>query len=668
MVQRSPLAVLFLVSGAAAVVVAVVNVCSLAAGAKVALLRDLAVSIALLGRPGAPRLLADIPSSATTLASLLNHPFTLHEPVPLLAFLALATAATLLLYWMAAAFAAPLVVLAAHLLRHRADHRVARWWWRRAYPLGVLVAFTAPAVLPAVHAALRGRGPLAIASATLAIALAAWLVLLMWLRQPGRVHHLLRRVVVAGAGAAVVIAGGAAVAAALWGGLRAPRQSAQGHPNVLVVSIDSLRPDHLHCYGAARDTSPVIDSLARDGARFETVVSPSSWTLPAHLTLLTALPPERHGVVDDGMTLRGDPLFLTEVLWQAGYTTVGLVSAPYLDAMYGFSQGFDLYDDQSIARRSFEGSHQGSTSPLLLGIFDAWLQRWNAGGRERPFFAFLHMWDVHYDYTPPPPYDSMFDPDYRGDVTGEDFEGGTQVHAGMDPRDLAHVVALYDGEIRYTDYYLGLVLDRLRRLGILDQTIVVVTADHGDEFLEHGRKGHKKALYDESILVPLIIRYPRTVPAGRVITEQVRLMDIGPTILALAGLPAPPDFGADGVTGPYAARDLGPWITAPPDRRPPPLPAFSDLVGDAPVPLASMRTAQFKLIQEQSGERREELYALPSDPGEHTNLLPDAPAAVVPLREELAEWRTTWSDRQLAGPAALDEEHQERLRALGYVK
>ncbi len=668
MAQRSPLALLFLVSGASAVVVAVVNVCFLAAVAEVALLRDLALLIAVLGRPGAPRLLGDVPFSATALASLLNHPFTLYDPVSLLAFLGLATAATLLVYWIAAALAAPLVVLAARLLRRRADHRAARWWWGQAYPLGVLVAFAAPAVLPAAHAALRGNGPLAIAAATLAVAFAAWVGLLVWLRRPGRVRHLLRRVVVAGAGAAVVIAGGAAVGGALWGGLRAPRESARGRPNVLLVSIDSLRPDHLHCYGSARDTSPVIDALARDGTRFHTVVSPSSWTLPAHLTLLTGLPPERHGVVDDATRLRGDAQFLTEVLWQAGYTTAGFVSAPYLDAMYGFSQGFDLYDDYSIAKRSFEASQQGSTSPLLLGVFDAWLQRWNADGRERPFFAFLHMWDVHYDYTPPPPYDTMFDPDYRGSVTGEDFELGTQVHPGMDPRDLAHVVALYDGEIRYTDYYLGLVLERLRALGILDQTIVVITADHGDEFLEHGRKGHKQALYDESILVPLIIRYPGKVPAGRVVTEQVRLMDVGPTIIALAGLQRPPDFGAPGAAGPYAARDLGPWITAPPDRRPPPLPAFSDLVGDAPVPVASIRTAQLKLIQEQRGGGREELYALTSDPGERTNLLPGAAPASTPLRQELADWRTTWSDRHLAAAAVFDEEHRERLRALGYIK
>ena len=667
MAQRSPLALLFLVSGASAVIVAVVNVCVLAASSEVALLRDLALLVAVLGRPGVPRLFGDVPFSAPILAALLNHPFALHDPLPLLEFLGLATLATLLVGWMAAALAAPLVVLVARLLRQRADHRAACWWWRRAYPLGVLAAFTAPAALPAAHAALRGSGPGAIAAATLAVALAAWVVLLLWLRRPGPVRRLLRRVVVASAGIAVVIASGAAVAAALWGGLRAPRESAGGRPNVLLVSIDSLRPDHLHCYGAEHDTSPVIDALARDGTRFQTVVSPSSWTLPAHLTLLTGLPPERHGVVDDATRLRGDALFLTEVLWQAGYTTAGFVSAPYLDAMYGFSQGFDLYDDYSIAKRSFEASQHGSTSPLLLGIFDAWLERWNADGRERPFFAFLHMWDVHYDYTPPPPYDTMFDPDYRGSVTGEDFELGTQVHVGMDPRDLAHVVALYDGEIRYTDHYLGLVLERLRALGILDQTIVVVTADHGDEFLEHGRKGHKQALYDESILVPLIIRYPGTVPAGRVVNEQVRLMDVGPTILTLAGLPRPADFGAAG-TGPYAARDLGPWVTAPPDRRPPPLPAFSDLVGDAPVPLASIRTPDLKLIQEQGAGGREELYALASDPGERTNLLPGAAPAVVPLQQELSDWRTTWSDRHLAAAATLDEEHRERLRALGYLK
>lgn len=664
--ELHPVLVLLLASGAAAVGVTLVNVTVLAATGDFALLRDLALFTALLGWPGAPRWPFESLLGSPLAARVLTHPFSLYDPSSALVFLALSTAATLCLYWGVALLGSPIVLAVARLVRR--DGTRGRWLWTQAYPLGAFVAFSTPAVFVIVHAALSaGSGLRTVAAVSLPTALLAWFLLTVWLRRPERVCRFLQRAATAGGVTAVLIWSGAALALAVGRERPAP-SAAVRRPNILLVSIDSLRSDHVHAYGYPRETTPTLDGLAREGVRFHTVVSPTSWTLPAHLTLLTALPPERHGVVADGQRLRADALFLQKVLWQAGYTTAGFVCAPYLDAAYGFSQGFDHYDDYSIAKWSFEASYRGATSPRLLGLVSDWLAGWDTAGRQRPFFIFLHMWDVHYDYTPPPPYDTMFDPDYRGSVTGEDFELGTQVHPGMAARDLAHVIALYDGEIRYTDHYLGLVLERLRALGVLDQTIVVVTADHGDEFLEHGRKGHKQALYDESILVPLIIRYPDKVPAGRVVTEQVRLMDVGPTIVALAGLPRPPDFGVAAAVGPYAALDLGPWITAPPDRRPHALPAFSDLVGDAPVPIASVRTPEFKLIQEQGDGSHEELYALSTDPGEHTNLLPGTVSAASPLRQELSDWRSNWSDTRLAAAAALDAEHQERLRALGYLK
>ncbi|MDX2166287.1 MAG: sulfatase [Deltaproteobacteria bacterium] len=437
-------------------------------------------------------------------------------------------------------------------------------------------------------------------------------------------------------------------------------------PNVLLVSIDSLRADHVHSYGYGRQTTPTLDALAAEGARFATVVSPTSWTLPAHLTLLTALPPERHGVVADGQRLTDDALFLSEVLWRDGYTTAGFVAAPYLDAAFGFAQGFDHYDDHSLAKRSFDASHHGVTGPRTAALFADWLRDWRAGGARRPFFAFVHLWDVHYDYAPPPPYDRLFDPDYQGHVTADDYEQSDAVHAGMDARDLAHVVALYDGEIRFTDDTLARLLATLHDAGVLDDTIVVVTADHGEEFFEHGRKGHKQQLYDESLLVPLVIRYPARVPAGTVVPEQVRLMDVAPTILSLAGLGVPPDFGAPAARIADAAQDLSAWINAPAGQRPAPLPAFADLVGDAPVPLAAVRSGGSKLIRARDGSGAPELYDLRADPGEHANLADPARAAV--LEEELSGWRQAWSGAPLSESVAINGGLRERLRALGYVR
>ncbi|HSP96095.1 MAG TPA: sulfatase [Candidatus Dormibacteraeota bacterium] len=658
----TPLRMLFLTAMAMGAVMAVANVAYLAAVSDVAVPYNLEVLNAAFGSPGIPRFLGRV-GSGSLLGGLLDTPFSLHEPTDLLSFLALATLATVALYLFMAILAAPFVALAARLYAPRAGDA----FWGRVYPLAILAAYAAPLALVPARAWWPGTGATRTAMIAAGVALAAWTLLLAGVRRAEGVERLLRRTITAGVGAALVIWAAGAAGAAWDAREKQQPPAAAGRPNVLLVSIDSLRADHVHAYGYERETTPQLDALARDGTLFRTVVSPTSWTLPAHMTLLTALPPERHGVVADGQRLTGDATFLAEVLWRAGYATAGFVSAPYLDAVYGFSQGFDHYDDYTIAKRSFDDSHRGQTSPPLLGIVSDWLRQWAAGGRQRPFFAFVHMWDVHYDYTPPPPYDTMFDPDYRGSVTGEDYENGTQVHPGMDPRDLAHVVALYDGEIRYTDHYLGLLLDQLRALGVLDQTIVVVTADHGDEFFEHGRKGHKQALYDESILVPLIIRYPSRVPPAHVVPEQVRLMDVAPTIVALAGLPPQADFGTADVGG-YAARDLTPWLTAPAGAAPPALVAYSDLVGDAPVPVASIRTPQLKLIQEQGRARNEELYDLATDPGEHHNLLPGVVAAAPELRQELADWRTAWAGHQLAEAVALSEAHKERLRALGYLK
>jgi len=438
--------------------------------------------------------------------------------------------------------------------------------------------------------------------------------------------------------------------------------------NVLLVSIDSLRHDHLGCYGYARPTSPTIDALARDGARFREAVAPSSWTLPSHVTLLTAKPPEQHGVTDPTKRLEAGTLTLARVLRDAGYRTAAFVASPFLRTLYGYADGFEVYDE-TLAAKSNLASHSGVTSPGLVAQTTQWLRQWHESAAKQPFFVFLHMWDVHYDFDPPPPYDTMFDPDYRGTVDGRNFELGTQVHAGMDPRDLAHVIALYDGEIRYTDEHLGKVIALLGDLGVLDDTLIIVASDHGEEFFEHGFKGHGKTLYDETIRIPLVARLPGRIPAGAVIEQQVRLMDVAPTILGFAGVAAPPGFGAGDV--PQRERDLSTWLTASQPEQPfPELVAFGDLTLRG-RPWHSARTPALKSIVIGQRYVSRERYDLVADPGEKTDLLAGgAPAERFAGLESGADaWLAYWSDRhQLAASAPVDAEHLARLRALGYVK
>lgn len=459
------------------------------------------------------------------------------------------------------------------------------------------------------------------------------------------------------------------VVAAERGGLGRPA----ARPNVLLVSIDSLRADHLGAYGYPRDTSPTIDALARQGVVFEWAISSAPWTIPAHATMLTGLPPEVHGVNSFRQRLAPEAYTLAEALQQAGYATAAFVSGPTVMAQYGFDQGFAFYDE-SMAEPDRARSSRGITSPGLVTLVGDHLERWHAAGRQAPFFVFLHMWDVHYDYAPPAPYDRMFDPDYAGDVNANDFERNARLNARMDPRDLQHVIALYDGEIRFTDEHLGRIVAQLAAFGVLDDTIVAVTSDHGDEFFEHGMKGHAKTLYDEVLHVPLVVRYPRRIAFGQRVAQQVRLMDLPPTILGLAGVPVPEQLGNRDMAEEHRSADLTSSIAGRGARRPvPALPAFSRNTVFLSVQ-ESVRTPAAKLIrrtQPRAGKDETYLFDLVTDAAEQKNLAgaDPAPPFAAGLDQSLAAYRDD-AGRQTALALKLEPtpKHEARLRALGYVE
>jgi arylsulfatase A-like enzyme len=454
-----------------------------------------------------------------------------------------------------------------------------------------------------------------------------------------------------------------AVALALAPGCDRP--PAEGpSPNILLISIDSLRADHLGAYGYDRDTSPEIDRLAREGVRWATAVAPSPWTLPSHVSLFTALPPIAHGVLFDPKALDEETLCLAEVLQANGYATAGFVGGPFLRSLYGLAQGFDVYDDRTVVRPLFE-SHQGRTSPALVGLATDWLEAWARRPERPPFFLFLHLWDVHYDYTPPAPFDTLFDPDYEGSITAENFELGEHIHPGMAPRDLEHVVALYDGEIRYTDGWVGRLLRFLDEQSLAADTIVVVTADHGEEFFEHGAKGHRKNLYDETMRIPLVIRYPGRVPAGRVVDALARLEDVPTTLLALAGIERPAAFGAPHVPGGGEARDLREDFDRGDAGGSRGHIAFGDLHGTQ----SSIRVDGMKLILTRHREAmRDELYDLAADPGEQRDLRGTRSEGRA-LFDRFARWHAYWEERpRHAVDIELDEEQLETLRSLGYIR
>ena len=387
--------------------------------------------------------------------------------------------------------------------------------------------------------------------------------------------------------------------------------------NVILISIDSLRADHLGAYGYQRNTSPTLDGLAQRGARFAHTSSTTSWTLPAHMSMMTGRSLLGHGVIWHDRKLADGIPMLAESLKRAGYATGAITSAPYVEGRYGFARGFDEYDDETIRFATNNESHKSVTAPLLQKTAAGWLER----HVDQKFFLFLHYWDVHYDYKPGPPYDTMFDPDYTGEITGENLHGSPLVHAGMIQKDLDHVIALYDGEIRLIDDHVAKLLGSLSDLELSNKTIVVVTSDHGDEFFEHGNKGHQSTLYEEVLAVPLIIYVPDHAPSQSVVSMETSVADIMPTVLSLVGVSIPPGVEGADLSG-VAFRGDTHWKRSTYGE------LFNDLNVQVSIQGAPRKQARrWKLIHRFSWPRLES-YNLKKDPADSSNSRHFRPAEV----------------------------------------
>jgi len=309
------------------------------------------------------------------------------------------------------------------------------------------------------------------------------------------------------------------------------KQPPKSKYNILLITIDSLRADHVGVYGYQPPTTPSLDAFARENIVFRNAYAPSPWTLPSHVSILTSLYPDVHGLDNMTSKLNKDAVTLAEILQKYGYWTGAVVCAPLLHRRYGLYYYFNEYD-QDLVANTVEDARKVKTAARVttkaVSMFDDKVQE--------PWFMFLHYWDPHYDYTPPREYAEIFDPDYQGTITGDDILDRTDLVPGMDPRDLQHIVALYDGEIRYTDDHLQRLFDELKRRDFIDNTIIIITADHGEEFLEHGGTGHSHTCYEEVLRVPFIVRIPGGKPVASTVDTPVSLLDIFPTVMDLLGL------------------------------------------------------------------------------------------------------------------------------------
>jgi arylsulfatase A-like enzyme len=412
-----------------------------------------------------------------------------------------------------------------------------------------------------------------------------------------------------------------------------------GARGIVLVSIDTLRRDHVGTYGYPRPTTPRLDALAREGLVAEDAVSVSSWTLPSHLSMLTSVDAARHGGTDMDHRFNGSVPTLPALLRTAGFRTQAVTSHLYVSSVYGLDAGFEHLDFRQDRKAK-------EVADRAIALLD------RVG--DQPFFLFLHFYDPHWHYDPPAETLKLFESSYAGSLTGLWQEFSKRPRDQVSPADLQHLLALYDGEIRATDDELGRVLDHLAQRSLADSTLVVVTSDHGEEFLEHGHWEHQRTLYEEVVRIPLVLRGAGIAPRRE--PSPASLLDVAPTIAAWAGLPRAPHFQGRSLLEPGGGAE-----------------AYGETqhTTDATDKLFLRAGAnRWKLILSQpraGGAPIEEWFDLRADPGERT---PQAPREDVagPIRARALErFRTSRAGAAKPATVCLDTEQQERLKALGYV-
>jgi arylsulfatase A-like enzyme len=475
---------------------------------------------------------------------------------------------------------------------------------------------------------------------------------------------------------------------AAWPGPAASRPAARA-PGLVLVSIDTLRADHLGAYGHSRDTSPNLDALARGGTLFENVFAQSHWTLPSHATMLTGQSPLVHGAIDLDDVLPSGIGTLAERLRARGFRTAAFVGGnrySFIGAKRGFDRGFETYAHYPHPGRFRSGRllrlldhlrmrqvrhHVGNAAAET----DAAL-RWLAVRGDEPFFLFLHFYDVHskthrLPYEAPEPWREAFCPDDLRGLGGCDAEGRCAtdrlraIWEGRSPEpdaaEFERLRCLYDGSVAFVDAQLGRLLDGIERLGLDGRTLVAATADHGEAFFEHGHPLHTN-LFDEVLRVPLILRGPG-VPAGQRVAATGRLLDLVPTLLDRLGLPRPHELPGRSLFSAPAGAEL------------------DVAVGSSESNSIALRAGGLKFVIRRPPPIEpgrplppESLFDLRADPGETRDLLQGAPPAIAAeLRRELLAAERTQIARgeELRGERialALPEEERAGLAALGYVE
>lgn len=508
---------------------------------------------------------------------------------------------------------------------------------------------------------------LASAAAALALFVVAFLV---WRALARRQPRLASPLVVVTALAIAVL--GARAGMALGGAPRqpAPARVASGRPpqgpNVFLIVVDTLRADHLSCYGGEGGATPVIDALAADGTRFARAYAQASWTRPSFGTIFTSLYPSSHRAIHKSDALPDAVVTLAEVMQGAGYSTVGFANNINVAPLFGFQQGFDqyvflepefffgatesaaqltIYNQLRLVRERFvskkkwvENYYQPADVVVKHGL--DWLA---ARDRQRPFFMFLHFME---------PHDPYFVHPYNGEAYARVAD------PNPDPALAGAYRAAYDGAIRFLDDELAKLIAELKSQGLYDDAVILLTSDHGEEFHEHGGWWHGTTLYDEQLAVPLIVKGGPAAPKGAVNEAVVSSLDIAPTLIRAAGLQVPPSM---------VGKALGLTADAPAPRDH----AFAetDLEGNS---VQAYRSGGMKVIHANPGNPRglpeHQLFDVARDPGEHKDLMATRTEVANQLTAAMSAVQSHAESIAVESTGtAIDAASEERLRALGYV-
>jgi arylsulfatase A-like enzyme len=427
----------------------------------------------------------------------------------------------------------------------------------------------------------------------------------------------------------------------------------EDRPSVVLITVDTLRPDHLGCYGYARGTSPAIDRFAAESTGFLTAAVPRGQTWPTLASIHTSLYPVTHGVRKNGQSLPPGLTTLAHVLRDEGYAcAASLANAGDVD--------WPVFEIVSRQKTEDERAHAAAL-------------RWLADHAGEPFFLWIHYFAPHKPFDPPDPYVDVYDPAYEGTITGG-IEEMQRIQANEQPlpaRDLEHLIARYDGEIRWLDGLLEDLLATIGALGLDERTLVVFTSDHGEELYErNGYLHHSASIYDSVLKVPLLFRWPGAVPAGRWIRGIAESLDVAPTVLDLIGVDAP---------APFEGQSLAPAIAGSADLRE--RSAYAEIEDR----VVSVRTARFRFVHNPTdfdfplGKddyrsvypiATEELYAHGDDPGERRNIADSRPDEARKLQERIERWqlRHDWNERsRVHRRRAIPADVRQSLEALGYV-